>query len=157
MTRKSTGLVWLLLTLVVFILDIVTKFLVIHHFALGESLNLLPVFSLTYVHNIGAAFSLFEGMRWGLALIAVGMSLIIIYLLYKNSRTQRLENFALALILGGALGNLFDRLYHGYVIDFLDFFWQIWHYPTFNLADVSICVGIFFYLISSFKGKRKAL
>lgn len=154
--KQANGLIWLILSAVIFIIDIASKFLIHHLFHLYESVNILPFFSITYVRNIGAAFSILEGKQWLLIIIAIVISGFIMYMLYKNKRNKTLENMSLALILGGALGNLFDRIYHGYVIDFLDVNFGSWHYPTFNLADCAICIGIVIFIFSSYKGKKEA-
>lgn len=153
--KKDNGLYWLLLAIVVFIIDIASKFYILDRFELFETVNLLPFFSITYVRNIGAAFSIFEGQRVMLAAIALVISAVIVYMLYRNNRSQKLENLSLSMILGGALGNLFDRLYHGFVVDFLDVNFGNWHYPTFNIADCAICVGIGLFIISSYKKPKK--
>jgi signal peptidase II len=153
--KKDNGLYWLLVTIVIFVIDIASKFLIIDQFSLFESLNLLPFFSITYVRNIGAAFSIFEGQREMLVTIALIISTAIIHMLYRNSCSKKLENFSLSLILGGALGNLFDRLYHGFVIDFFDVNFGHWHYPTFNIADCAICIGIVLFILSSFRKNKK--
>jgi signal peptidase II len=154
--KKDHGLYWLLLAMVVFIIDIASKFWIINNFFLFESVNLLPFFSITYVRNIGAAFSIFEGQRTMLAILALVICAVIVHMLYRSTRQQKLENFSLSLILGGALGNLFDRLYHGFVIDFLDVNFGDWHYPTFNIADCAICVGIGLFILCSYKKPKKA-
>ena len=153
--KKDTGLYWFLFAVVVFVIDIASKFWILNHFFLYESVNLLPFFSITYVHNIGAAFSIFEGQRWILATVAFVVSVVIIYMLYRNNRQQKLENISLALILGGALGNLFDRLYHGFVVDFLDVNFGDWHYPTFNIADCAICLGIGLFILGNYAKPKK--
>ena len=153
--KKDNGLYWLLLAVVVFVIDIASKFWIVKNFFLFESVNLLPFFSITYVRNIGAAFSIFEGQRWILAAIAFIVSAVIVYMLYRNKNKQKLENFSLALILGGALGNLFDRLYHGFVVDFLDVNFGDWHYPTFNIADCAICLGIGVFILSNYVKPKK--
>lgn len=153
--KKDTGLYCFLFAVVVFVIDIASKFWIINHFFLYESVNLLPFFSITYVHNIGAAFSIFEGQRWILAAVAFVVSVVIIYMLYRNNRQQKLENISLALILGGALGNLFDRLYHGFVVDFLDVNFGDWHYPTFNIADCAICLGIGLFILGNYAKPKK--
>ena len=153
--KKDNGLYWLLLAVVVFVIDIASKFWIVKNFSLFESVNLLPFFSITYVRNIGAAFSIFEGQRWILAAIAFIVSAVIVYMLYRNKHKQKLENFSLALILGGALGNLFDRLYHGFVVDFLDVNFGDWHYPTFNIADCAICLGIGVFILSNYVKPKK--
>lgn len=155
--KKDTGLYWFLFAVVVFVIDIASKFWILNHFFLYESVNLLPFFSITYVHNIGAAFSIFEGQRWILAAVAFVVSVVIIYMLYRNNRQQKLENISLALILGGALGNLFDRLYHGFVVDFLDVNFGDWHYPTFNIADCAICLGIGLFILGNYAKPQKTV
>lgn len=153
--QKANGLIWLIVTVVVFLLDIISKFTIHHTLAYGESVKLFDFFAITYARNTGAAFSILEGQRWLLAIVAIVISLFIIYMLYKNGRDKKLENFSLSLILGGALGNLFDRLYHGFVVDFLDFDLGFWRYPTFNIADCAICIGIFMFILSSYKNRNK--
>jgi signal peptidase II len=153
--KKDTGLYWLLFAVIVFIIDIASKFWILNNFALYESVNLLPFFSITYVRNIGAAFSIFQGQRWMLAAVAFIVSMIIAYMLYRNNHKQKQENFSLSLILGGALGNLFDRLYHGFVVDFLDVNFGNWHYPTFNIADCAICLGIGLFILSNYIKSKK--
>lgn len=151
--KNPTGLIWLILTVIVFAVDIASKFLIHSTFKPYESIHLLPFFSIKYARNTGAAFSILEGQRWLLAIIAILISLFIIYVLYKNEREKILENFSFALILGGALGNLLDRLYYGYVIDFIDVNFGNWHYPTFNIADCAICIGIMFFIMGNIKNK----
>lgn len=151
--KNPTGLIWLILTVIVFAVDIASKFLIHSTFKPYESIHLLPFFSIKYARNTGAAFSILEGQRWLLAIIAILISLFIIYVLYKNERKKILENFSFALILGGALGNLLDRLYYGYVIDFIDVNFGSWHYPTFNIADCAICIGIIFFIMGNIKNK----
>ncbi|XKM12997.1 signal peptidase II [Orbaceae bacterium ac157xtp] len=151
---RTNGLIWLMVTLATFIIDSASKFYIHYTFYYQESLNVLPFFSITYVRNRGAAFSMLEGQRWLLAIIALIISVVIVWMLYKNDVRKKIENLSLSLILGGALGNLFDRLYHGYVIDFLDVNFGHWHYPTFNLADTAICVGIVLFIFISYKSKK---
>lgn len=152
--KKALGLIWVILSVAVLGIDIASKLMIHNNFHLYESIRLLPFFSITYVHNIGAAFSILEGQRGLLIGVAGIISLFIIYMLYKNGNSKKLENAALALILGGAIGNLFDRLYHGFVIDFLDVNFGSWHYPTFNIADCSICIGIAIYIFCNFRTKN---
>lgn len=151
----TTGVRWLWLAALVFIIDILTKFWVLHHFTLYESVQLLPFFSFTYVHNYGAAFSSFIGQRWPLAVVAITISIILIVMMYRSSAKERLVNCAFALIIGGALGNLFDRLYHGFVVDFLHFYYQSWSFPVFNFADVAICIGAALVILDGFFGSAK--
>lgn len=143
--KTKSGLIWLWLSLSIFITDLFTKFLVVQRFELYESVNILPIFNLTYVRNYGAAFSfLAEHTGWqtyffiALALIISG---VLIFWLARSPQSQAISNAAYACIIGGALANMVDRTYNGYVVDFLDFYWDIYHYPIFNVADIAICVG----------------
>lgn len=157
MMKSRTGLSFLCLSAVAFLLDIGTKYLVVKHFDLYESINILPIFNLTYVRNYGAAFSfLAEHNGWQkyfFVLIAIAVSIGLIYFLFKNDIAQRLQNTAYALILGGALGNMLDRLYHGFVVDFFDFYWDVYHYPVFNVADIAITLGATLLIFDAIKNK----
>ncbi|HWU83578.1 MAG TPA: signal peptidase II [Methylophilaceae bacterium] len=149
---------WLGLSAVVLALDLYTKQLVLKAFAYGEHVTVTSFFDLVRYHNEGAAFSFLAAAGgWqrmlfsGIALIASG---IIIHLLRKHA-TQKLFCFALALVLGGALGNLYDRVTLGYVVDFLFFHYQQYYWPAFNVADSAISVGVVLLLIDSFKKSGK--
>ncbi|ACS84399.1 signal peptidase II [Musicola paradisiaca] len=150
----ATGLRWLWLALVILVVDLGTKQWVMTHFQLGESLPLIPFFSFTYAHNYGAAFSFLADkggwQRWFFALIAFAVIISLLVIMYRTRASQKAANIAYALIIGGAIGNLSDRLIHGYVIDFMDFFIGNWHYPTFNLADCAIVIGAFLVVVESF-------
>lgn len=154
-TSALRNLAWLILAALVFLIDLLSKRWVLGNFDLYQSIKLLPFFSFTYVRNYGAAFGILLNQRWLLAVIAIVVSATIITLFLRNKNAGKFYNAALALILGGALGNLFDRLYYGYVVDFLDVNFGDWHYPTFNLADSAICVGVAMILISSLLCDRK--
>ncbi|MEX0446340.1 signal peptidase II [Xenorhabdus sp. SGI246] len=150
----STGLRWLWLVAVVLILDLGSKQLVLQNFRLYESIPLIPYFNLTYAQNLGAAFSFLADkggwQRWFFALIAIVISITLLVMMYRSSAKQKLSNIAYALVVGGALGNLFDRLVHGFVVDFIDFYIGAWHWPTFNIADTAICIGAALIIIESF-------
>ncbi|MBC8950624.1 MULTISPECIES: signal peptidase II [Xenorhabdus] len=150
----STGLRWLWLVVVVFILDLGSKYLVLQHFTLYESIPLIPYFNLTYAQNLGAAFSFLADkggwQRWFFALVAVAITVVLLVMMYRSNAKQKLSNIAYALVIGGALGNLFDRLVHGFVVDFIDFYVGEWHWPTFNIADSAICIGAALIIIESF-------
>lgn len=109
------------------------------------SIEVLPVFRLTLLHNSGAAFSFLDHesgwQRWLLIMISTSVSLVVGVWLYRVRRHQRLLSFALALILGGALGNLIDRVVTGYVVDYLLFYYRDWYFPAFNVADSAISTG----------------
>lgn len=142
---------WLGLALLVLLADQLTKTLIIGSFQLGDSRTLTSYFNLVRVHNTGAAFSFLSSasgwQRWffvGLGLVA---TVAIVWML-KRHGSQRLFSFALSMILGGAVGNVIDRLLHGHVIDFLQFHWD-WlspvfaggYFPSFNIADSAITLG----------------
>lgn len=157
----KTGLRWLWLSLLVIALDLGSKFFIISNVAYGWSnrIEVTSFFNIVHVHNFGAAFSFLSnagGMqRWFFAAIAIFISLLLIYFLFKNKSSERLLNISYALVIGGALGNLFDRLYHGYVIDFLDFYVQNYHWPAFNVADIAICCGATLLFIEALISDRK--
>jgi signal peptidase II len=141
---SKSMLPWLSLALLIFLLDQLTKVLVLGRFEHGQAQALTSFFNLVRVHNSGAAFSFLAGasgwQRWFFTGIAAAATVLILYLL-KSHPTQRLFCFSLSCILGGAVGNAVDRLVHGHVVDFLDFHWAGWHFPAFNLADSAITVG----------------
>jgi signal peptidase II len=147
---------WLLLAVVVIVLDQTSKLAISHHFVFGEALAVTPFFNLVLAHNTGAAFSFLHdagGMqRWLFSAIAIIASVWIVWLLRKH-QSQKLFSFALAFILGGALGNLIDRIAYGYVVDFLDFYWGEYHFAAFNLADSAITCGAALLIMDGFKGK----
>jgi len=148
---------WLWLSALVIVLDQVSKTWISAHFAYGESLMVLGVFNLVLVHNTGAAFSFLHdagGMqRWLFSIIAIIASLWIMLLLRRH-RAQTLFALALSLILGGALGNLIDRIAYGYVVDFLHFHWHEHYFPAFNVADSAISCGAFLLILDSLKGRK---
>jgi signal peptidase II len=135
---------WLSLALLLTLLDQLTKVLILGAFEHGQATPMTSFFNLVRVHNSGAAFSFLAGasgwQRWYFTAIGVAATVFIVYLLRAHPG-QRLFCFALACILGGAVGNVIDRLLHGYVVDFLDFHWGGWHFPAFNLADSAITLG----------------
>ncbi len=151
---KDSGLRWYWIVVLVFIADQLSKQWVLSSFNLGESIQLLPVFNFTYVRNYGAAFSFLSDaggwQRWLFTFVAVGFSILLsVWLRQQPSKMWRL-NLAYTLVIGGALGNLVDRLQHGFVVDFLDFYWNTSHFPAFNIADSAICVGAGLIILDSF-------
>ncbi|MEQ1765843.1 MAG: signal peptidase II [Methylotenera sp.] len=145
---------WFGISAVVVALDLYTKHLIQDAFAYGEMLTFTSFFDLVHYHNEGAAFGFLAQagglQKWffsGVSLIAI---FVISYLLHKH-RTEKLFCFGLALVLGGAIGNLYDRLTLGYVVDFLNFHYQDLYWPAFNVADSAICVGVGLLLLDSFK------
>ncbi|MGQ8821353.1 lipoprotein signal peptidase [Bibersteinia trehalosi] len=157
--KPKTGLKFLWLSLAVLVTDLFSKYIVVQRFELYESINVMPMFNLTYARNYGAAFSfLADHSGWqkyfflGLAVI---ISVALIVMLFKNKAELKLQNSAYALIIGGAIGNAIDRAYHGYVVDFFDFYWDIYHYPVFNVADIGIVVGAGLLILESLLDSRK--
>jgi signal peptidase II len=135
---------WLGIALLIFLLDQFTKVLVLGAFELGDSTPITSFFNFVRVHNHGAAFSFLADaggwQRWFFTGIGVVAAVFMLWMLYSHAG-QQLFSLAIALILGGAVGNVVDRLMHGYVVDFLDFYWGSWHFPAFNVADSAISVG----------------
>jgi signal peptidase II len=135
---------WLGLALIICIADQFTKTLILGNYKLGDSTYVLNFFNIVRAHNTGAAFSFLQNaggwQRWLFTGIGVVATIFIIWML-RSHAGQKLFAFALACILGGAVGNVVDRLMHGYVVDFLDFHWSGWHFPAFNVADSAITIG----------------
>ena len=142
---SSPLLPWLGIAFIVILADQLTKTMIIGNYSLGHSHAVTSFFNVVRVHNTGAAFSFLAGasgwQRWffvGLGLAAAGF---IVWMLRRHG-DQRLFGWALALILGGAVGNVIDRLLHGYVVDFIQVHWNHrWYFPAFNIADSAITVG----------------
>lgn len=152
---KETGLSWLWLTCLCLIVDQVSKQWIANSMDLYQSINVLPFFSLTYVHNLGAAFSFLADQggwqRWFFTAVAAIASIVFIVWLAKTPKSNRYLSIAFALMLSGALGNLIDRALFGYVIDFLDFYIGNNHWPAFNVADSMIFIGAGLMILDSFK------
>lgn len=154
--RPRSGLAWLWLALLVLLLDQLTKLAVIDHLtAYVDVIPLTSFFNLVHVHNTGAAFSLFAdqpGWQRGFFIGVAGIASVVILYLLKKTAGRRVFSIALALILGGAIGNVIDRILYGHVIDFLDVFVGDWHWPAFNVADAAISIGAVMLIID---GMRK--
>ena len=152
--RNFSMLKWLGLSLFAILLDQGTKLAIDSSMKLYQSIPVLPFFKLTYVHNTGAAFSFLSEaggwQRWFFAGLALAISCVIAVWLARLKQHETLLAVALALVLGGAIGNLIDRLAYGYVIDFLDVYYQTWHWPAFNIADSAITLGVILMLLESF-------
>ena len=148
----------LILALVILILDFITKRWVESELIYGQQVLLTSFFNLVLAFNAGAAFSFLSDesgwQRWPFSGISVCASILIIYLLQKHI-LEKLFCVSLSFILGGALGNLWDRITLGYVVDFLDLHYAGYHWPAFNVADSAICIGALLLIIESFKHKEK--
>lgn len=156
-TRRSARWYrWLLITLAVLVADLASKQAILTMLKPGEERVVLPFFSLVLAFNPGAAFSFLADasgwQRWFFTGFAIVASIVIVWLLRRGGGT--LFCIALALILGGALGNLWDRVTLGHVVDFLLFHWRGWVYPAFNVADSAITIGAVLLILDSFRQRR---
>lgn len=153
---------WLWLSLLVIVLDLGFKAWASMALEYARPVEVTPFFNLTLLYNTGAAFSFLAEyggwQRWFFAVVAVGAVTGLTIWLARLDRRERLNQVSIALIVGGAIGNLFDRLVHGHVIDYLSFHWQQqWYYPAFNLADAAITLGAIGIIVESFRaGKRES-
>lgn len=150
---------WLGLALIIFIADQFTKTLILGYYTLGDSSFVTSFFNVVRVHNSGAAFSFLANaggwQRWFFTGIGVVATLFIVWML-RSHAGQKLFAFALACILGGAVGNVVDRVLHGYVVDFLDFHYGGWHFPAFNVADSGITIGAVCLILDELLRVRRA-
>ena len=160
-TKRTSGslLPWLGIALIVILIDQFTKTLILGSFQLNDSHTVTSFFNVVRVHNSGAAFSFLAGasgwQRWFFVGLGAVAALFIVWMLRSHSG-QRLFSWALALILGGALGNVIDRLMHGYVVDFIQVHYQTWYFPSFNVADSAITVGAILLILDELLRVRRA-
>jgi signal peptidase II len=156
---KSSGSMvpWLGISVIVILLDQLSKITMTKLFSYGESMPVTSFFNLVLAYNPGAAFSFLANesgwQRHLFTAIGICAALYILYLIRNNS-SQRLFCWALAMILGGALGNVIDRLMYGHVIDFLDFYYKHSHFAAFNLADSAICLGAALFILDELRRVR---
>ena len=156
---RQGSLRWLWISALVIALDLLTKWLALNQLQLHQRLPIIDgLFSFTLAFNPGAAFSFLASasgwQRWFFTAVAVGVSAMLLVWMARLPRSKRLEPIALALILGGALGNLYDRIMHGHVVDFILVHWQqSWFFPAFNIADSAITVGAALLILDMFVGK----
>ena len=150
---------WLGIALAVILIDQFTKTLILAYFQLGDSRSVTPFFNVVRVHNSGAAFSFLAGasgwQRWFFVGLGAAAALFIVWML-RGHGGQRLFSWALALILGGALGNVVDRLLHGHVVDFIQVHWRSWFFPSFNIADSAITIGAILLILDELLRVRRA-
>ncbi|MBA3057366.1 MAG: lipoprotein signal peptidase [Gammaproteobacteria bacterium] len=143
-SSQASMMQWLGLATIILMADQFTKVMILGFYQLGDSTYVTSFFNVVRVHNSGAAFSFLAGaggwQRWFFTVIGVLAAGLILWLL-KSHSGQKLFAFAMACILGGAVGNVIDRVLYGYVVDFLDFHWGTWHFPAFNVADSAITIG----------------
>jgi signal peptidase II len=150
---NTSQLKWLWLAVIAIVLDFVSKQLAETYLTFAQPVYVLPVFDLTLLYNKGAAFSFLanEGgwQRWFFTVIAIGVSAVLTVWLMKLKPKEKLLSIALALVIGGALGNLYDRLAYGHVIDFIHLHWDNNYFPAFNIADSAISLGAAMLLFES--------
>ena len=154
------ALKWLWLSALVIVLDLSTKAIASHYLVMHQPLPVFPGFNWTLMHNTGAAFSFLSDasgwQRWFFSIIAIVVSVGITIWLKRLTSNQVWLAAALALILGGALGNVWDRLTLGYVVDFIQVYYDRWAWPAFNIADSAITVGAVILVIDSIRGDKSA-
>jgi signal peptidase II len=160
-SRSYSYWIWLLVVFAIIFVDQYSKFLVVERLNLFDRLTLPAFLDFTRLHNTGAAFSIFASdsgwQRWPLTLISAGVGTTLIGWLVRNAaKSPVLLNTAFAMIAGGAIGNLIDRLNQGYVVDFILFHIGQWHYPTFNVADSCITIGLILFLIETYRSSKRA-
>lgn len=159
-TGRFGRLGWLWLTVLVLVIDLTSKVYFDNSLQMYQKIVVIPdLFSWTLAYNTGAAFSFLADsagwQRWLFALIAVVVSAVLVVWLKRLGRNDTWLAIALALILGGALGNLYDRIVYGHVVDFILVHWQNrWYFPAFNFADSAICVGAVMLALDMFKSKK---
>ena len=160
MAARFGKLTWLWLSIVVIAADQVSKHWFVAHFNLYEKMQVIPdLFSWTLAYNRGAAFSFLANeagwQRWFFAIIALAVSLVLVVWLKRLKANETWLAIALALVLGGAIGNLYDRVTLGYVVDFILVHWKTqWYFPAFNIADSAITVGAVMLALDMFRGNK---
>ncbi|QSP96121.1 signal peptidase II [Marinobacter salinisoli] len=150
---------WLWLAALVIVVDLGTKAMASAMLTYATPVPVFPMFNLTLLHNTGAAFSFLaqaDGwQRWFFVVLALGVSCVLVYWLKGLKRHETWMAVAIVLILGGALGNVYDRVVHGYVVDFLHFYWRDWHFPAFNFADTAITIGAAMMILDMFRNSDR--
>ena len=161
MRRSTAGswLPWLGLALAIFIADQFTKVLILGYYRLGDSTYVASFFNIVRAHNTGAAFSFLATasgwQRWLFTAIGIAAAVFIVWMLRAHAG-QKLFSLALACILGGAVGNVVDRMLHGYVVDFVQVHWRGWYFPAFNVADSAITIGAALLILDELRRVRRS-
>lgn len=148
------NLYWLILSLFIFLINLIIQKFVLNNFFLNESLPLLNNLNLVYVQNFGAAFSFLSKengwQKWFFIIFGFIISFFLIIIMCLENYNNKIKIVSFSFIIGGALGNVFDRLFYGFVIDFIDIYIGFLHWPTFNINDLSIFIGIFLFFINDY-------
>ena len=150
-TKMQTKLYFLSLSIVIILIDQVTKYLMFYNKKLFINKDYL-LFKLDFVKNYGAAFNIFSGSRIFLSFISIFFSILLIYLIFRKNTLNTFDLYSYSFILGGTIGNGIDRIFKGFVVDFINL--NIINFPVFNIADISINIGLVFIIYSFFKHKR---
>ena len=159
MMEKTGNLRWLYLSIVIMIIDQWTKYYAVHHLNLFDHYHVMSFFDLSLTYNTGAAWSFLSlasgWQRWFLSMFAIVISIFILIWLQRTPKNCYFRLASLALIFGGACGNLLDRIRLGYVIDFIDLYIKNWHWPIFNIADIAISLGMIMLMITVFQKRQE--
>lgn len=144
---------WMIIAAVIVIADQITKYIATVKLEMYESIAVMPMFNFTLMHNEGAAFSFLSDaggwQRWFFTIISFVVSIVLIVWIKKLKPEEKCEALAFSFILGGAVGNLIDRVYWGYVIDFIDIYYNKSHWPAFNIADSAITIGVVILIVDT--------
>ena len=144
---------WIWLAIIIVVIDQITKYIASTSLEMYQPVAVMPMFNWTLMHNTGAAFSFLADaggwQRWFFAVIAVVVSVVIVLWIKRLEQHEKWQAIALALILGGAIGNVIDRISLGYVVDFIQIYYQQWFWPAFNIADSAISIGVVMIIIDS--------
>ncbi|CAL1329246.1 signal peptidase II [Candidatus Providencia siddallii] len=150
----STGLRFTWLIIIIATFDLLIKQIIFNKFKLYESYHIMKSLKIVYTQNFGIAFGFLssdhELQRWFLSIIAIIISIVLIYIMYQQSSKKYLSNFAYGFIIGGAIGNIIDRLIHGFVIDYIYFYIKSFCWPIFNFADIFISIGTFLIIFDNY-------
>ena len=149
--KIQTKIYFLSLSIFITLIDQFTKYLILHNNKIFINKNFL-LFRLDFVKNYGAAFNIFSGSRIFLSLISILFSILLIYLIFRKNTSNSFDLYSYSFILGGTIGNGIDRIYKGFVVDFINL--NIINFPVFNIADISINIGFIFLLYNIFKNNR---
>ncbi len=149
---------WIWLAVVIVVFDQVTKYIATASLDMYQPIAVMPMFNWTLMHNTGAAFSFLHDaggwQRWFFVIIAIVVSVVIVLWIKRLEQHEKWQAIALALILGGAFGNVIDRVLLGYVVDFIDVYYEQMHWPAFNIADAAISIGVVMIIIDSIREYR---
>lgn len=150
---------WLWLSALIVIFDQLSKYMASHLLVMYEAVAVMPMFNFTLMHNTGAAFSFLSDaggwQRWFFTIIALVISAVIFIWIRRLNSDQQLQAIGLSLVLGGALGNVIDRVLLGHVVDFIQIYYKQWYWPAFNIADSAISIGVVLLIFDSLRSSHK--